>query len=207
MKGQNTFSTLSRATALGAVAGLSTLAMQAAHALEEVAVVGGNPSESSAEATITANIPAMVKLSNVQDTTFTDTEVQALLNSAATALEDGGNACVWHNPGANFEVKAQSATGGGTTGYRMTSGTGFVEYSVFWRMDTDNFVSSGGTQLATTPTNNNYSFTGADLGGLLCAGLPSGFNASYVVSVAQTEIEAAPVGTYTDTLTLTLIPE
>ena len=103
-------------------------------------------------------------------------------------------ACIFSSTG-NYQISASSSNGAGTR-FRLTSGTSFMNYVVRW-----NDGVSGLTRLS----------NGLPLGGLAgdsvstdCGGADP---ATIQVRIPPGQIQAAPIGNYSDTLTVIITPQ
>lgn len=158
--------------ALVAAVALGTMAGSAMAATD-----GVYGATSTGSAIITATVGNFVRISAVQDVTLT-----ALGGWTAT-----GNACVFNNQGASYNV---TLTGNGVGGAFDLAGPGGAQaYTVTWN----------GTG-ATSGT----AFAAAGASQVADCGAPGNTNASYTISSAT--VGAALAGVYTDTLTILIAP-
>ena len=103
-------------------------------------------------------------------------------------------ACIYTSTGS-YQISASSSNGAGTT-FRLSSGTSFINYTVRW----NDGVS--GLQRA---------YNGTPLTGLVgdstsanCGGANP---ATIQVNILRSNMQAAPTGTYSDTLTVMITPQ
>ena len=103
-------------------------------------------------------------------------------------------ACIYTSTGT-YQVSASSSNGAGGN-FRLSSGTSFINYRVRW-----NDGVNGLTRLSNgTPAGG---FVG-DSTSLNCGGANP---ATIQVNITNAEISAAPIGTYSDTLTIMITPQ
>jgi hypothetical protein len=104
------------------------------------------------------------------------------------------SACVFTSTG-NYQVTASSAN---TTGsdFRLTDGLNFIVYTTAWNDGVSGAAAlTGGTPLTTRV---------GDAVSMNCGGATP---AQVTVNITVAEMNGAPVGSYTDTLTLLIAPE
>ena len=103
-------------------------------------------------------------------------------------------ACVYTSTGT-YQMTATSANGSGTT-FRLTDGTNFINYTVQWNDGV------GGL----TPTSNGTPLAGltGDAVSTNCGGATP---ATVHVNITNGQMNAAPEGTYGDTLTVLITPQ
>ena len=138
------------------------------------------------------------------DVTITKGEVAQITGLADIALAPWNtgspppagntNACVYTSTG-NYQVTASSANAGGGN-FRLTDSVNFINYTVQWD---DN---SGGGPTGVTESTALTAQVGSTITN--CGGSP---NATVSVAITNGQMNAAPVGSYSDTLTLLIAPE
>jgi len=111
-------------------------------------------------------------------------------------LAGNDDMCVYRNGTGSYKVKLTSANQSGGA-FRLNTGANYITYTVDW---TDN-----GTAGTTAGVTSDVEETGQ--GGhatsQTCGGSP---NANLAVSVAEAALQAAPTGSYTDTVTILVTP-
>lgn len=149
---------------------------------------------SSGSLTINASVPGRVRISGLNDVTFSS--VDPTVNAT-----DAQNVCVW----SNTSTKAYNitATGSGAGGaFTLASGAlPVVPYTVEWASSSGQ---TSGTSLAaaTALTGQTSTATNSD-----CSAGPSA-SASLVVSIGSATLQSMSAGvTYNGTLTLVVAPE
>ncbi len=138
------------------------------------------------------SIVTIIKQNAVQITDVGDIDLgsHATLTADAVGSDD---VCVFSST-TNYNVTVDSANGG----FNLMDGAAAIPYSLTW-------ASNGG---AAASVSDGVAVTGlsGDNTSLICAGT-GGSNATFEVTVAVADYNAATPGTYTDTLTLTVAPE
>ncbi len=136
------------------------------------------------------SIVTIVKDNAVQISNVNDLDLGAHAALAADAVEFD-EVCVFSST-SNYNVTIDSANGG----FRLMDGTEEIPYALTW-------AANGGTAATVT---DGAAITGlaGDNTSLDCS---AGTNATFEVTVASADFNAAVPGSYSDTLTLTVAPE
>ncbi len=113
--------------------------------------------------------------------------------AGSPAPVDSSPACVYTSTG-NYQVTMTSANGAGGA-YRLADGANFVNYGVQWNDGAAGFA-------GTTNGNTLVGRSGSTIVG--CGGTTP---ATVQVNISIGNITAAPVGNYSDTLTVLIAPE
>lgn len=146
----------------------------------------------SATATVTANVPALVKISKLDNITFNDVQFTGTRTQS-------DQVCVWTNTGAEYNLTVDSTNGGYTLESPDTNDE--ISYDVAWAPDTDAGGFSGGTTVSDgTPS----SFDSSPYSNPACQG---GENAELFIQLQTGSGPPVTEGTYTDELTLTVEPK
>lgn len=155
------------------------------------AATNGQVSKTSSQGSsdITVNVPKMVRVTGFQDITVTDDQVvNAVVNS--TDITAASDACVGGNGNFTYGVTAASGNADGTT-HRLASGTNFVAYTVTW----------GGTNAPSGTQLTAQTLDQQNLGNACSVADKIG------ITIDDANLLVANHGTYTDTLTVTVVPE
>lgn len=143
--------------------------------------------------TVSVTVPALVQISGLSNIALTPANFSSPATGSTTA-------CIYTNvisPLGSYYVTAASANP--TTGvFRVTNGSAFVPYSVFWNANsspTQTLALSSGTKTVQQLGGNGSSLT--------CAGTP---NANLNISFSSAQITGALAGTYTDTISVVISP-
>ncbi len=138
------------------------------------------------------SIVTIIKQNAVQ---ITDVDDLDLGNHATLAgpASDSDDVCIFNSTG-NYRVTVTSNNGS----FNLTSGGNLIPYTFEW-------AANGNPAAAVTYNTAVTGLTG-DSSSLTCAG-SGGTNASFGVTVAAADFNAAAPGTYTDTVTLFVEPE
>lgn len=144
-------------------------------------------SNSIAESDVTVIKDDAVQISDVGDI---DLGSHATLTADAVGSDD---VCIFSST-TNYNVTVDSANGD----FNLVDGAASIPYSLTW-------TSNGGSA---TTMSNGATLTGltGDSTSVICAGT-GGHNATFEVTVAAADYNAAIPGTYIDTLTITVAPE
>ena len=121
-------------------------------------------------------IPALVRVSNLSDVDFGSYDGEG-------DLSETQQICVYSNATDGYNLRAESVNVGG---FALDSGSNTLSYS----------VTIGGVALT---ENSLVAMTGANTTSVNCGG---GGDTAMVLTIAEPDLQAAPSGTYTDTLTL-----
>ncbi len=136
---------------------------------------------------------SIIKGDTAQITGFVDI-VLAPWTTGDPAPAGSSPACVYTSTGT-YQMTATSANGVGTT-FRLTDGTNFINYGVQWNDGVGGFAAtSNGTPLA--------GLTG-DAVSTTCGGATP---ATVQVNITVGQMNAAPTGSYGDTLTVLIAPQ
>lgn len=148
-----------------------------------------NPSST----TVSVVIPALVQISGLNDITMAPTSFGSPVTGASTA-------CIYTNtinPLGSYYVTATS-TNASAGVFRVINATNFISYNAFWSP-----TSSSTQAIPLTSGIKTTQQSGGNSTSLTCSGTP---NANFNISFTNTQIAGAPVGTYTDTVTLIFSP-
>ena len=117
--------------------------------------------------------------------------------SAAVPAPLTQSACIYATTGSST-IQASSPNAAGRTFRLKDAATGYINYSVGWAN-----VAAGGTPGGLNSGIASGSQTGANTTSATCGGAA---NASFRVTIDGGTFNAAPAGSYTDTLTLLVAP-
>ncbi len=173
-------------TKLAVIAGVALASSLVAAAFAATQGTPGATSTGSAD--VRAEKESAVSITGLNDIVFAA--------SATTPAPLADPVCVFSNPGS-YTVNVSSANAAGGT-YRLSSGSGFINYSVSWFN-----AGSGGATVALTSGTASPSITGADQTSPTCGG---GDTARIQVTIDPATYISAPAATYTDTLTIIVSP-
>lgn len=144
---------------------------------------------------VTLTINPVMKISNLNDITFTYT-------GATGNLIASDDICIYSNNllSSNYYITATSGHASSGT-FRVSNGGGtpaYIPYTLEWFTQ----ISAGGTATSlSSGVKNATAFTGANSTSDTCSG---GLNSSIKVTFAQSDLTSAASGSYTDTITLLL---
>lgn len=136
---------------------------------------------STGTAVVSVTIADIVQISDMNDFAFGTYSGTGNLNGT-------DNVCIYRNGTGNYTVTATGS--GAANAFTMTDGTNTIAYS----------VSLDGANLTTGTATNQ---TGAHATSANCGGTP---NKALAVNVLAADLQAAPAGAYTGTLTLLVAP-
>jgi hypothetical protein len=143
-----------------------------------------------------AKAAILVQISNISDFTLPTWGI------GDPAVSQNINVCVYS---VGLIASDYAITVSSSGGYALTSGSNSIPYSLYWEdSGAGNLGSSGGTQLS-----NGVKLTGqtnANILSPLCALGVTGPTARLTLKIAQTDMTAAPAGTYSGTITLLVSP-
>lgn len=147
--------------------------------------------DSDASSQVTLSISDYFMVSKLSDIEFTD-------QNTSQSLTDG--ICVYHRGDADYGITFTSTNSDATTNdFRMVDGSNFVKYTVAYNDGSSNFTSiTSGTKI-TTATNAHTTQTN-------CGGATN-TNGTITLTTEQNSLTAAPVGNYSDTLTVLVSPQ
>lgn len=159
------------------------------------AATDGNISFTSSVGTknISITIPRLIKITGVDDVTFGS-------YGGSGNQEDTDSLCIFITSG-NYDITATGSGDGGTT-FEVEDGANDIAYNVFWADDNVTLIGAA-TQLT------HGSALGSQTGGNainLITSCTGNENARVFVQMLEADLQAAPDGTYTGTLTLTVSP-
>jgi len=149
---------------------------------------GSLGSTSTGDTDVTITIGDVVQVTVQQDVGLTYTPGSP--STGATGV------CVYRNSNANVNVTLTSANPDGSNNFRMSDGgTSFITYAVDLTGSTTNVIGAvSGTANTITDENN----TSTNCGGA--------FSHSVGVTATAANLDAAPAGSYTDTITILAEP-
>jgi len=136
------------------------------------------------------SIVTIIKDNAVQISNVNDIDLGNHATLAADAVESD-SVCVFSST-TNYNVTIDSANGG----FKLMDGAEEIPYALTW-------AANGGTAAAVTDGTSIAGLAG-DNASLNCG---NGTNATFEVTVASADFNAAVPGSYSDTLTLTVAPE
>jgi hypothetical protein len=174
-------------------AAATALALAATSATPVLAAQQGQRgNQSVGQVVVSAQVPKMVKISNLDDIDLGEFDGSEPV---------GGNdpTCVWSNNGG-YKLTAESNTGNAQ--FTMTDGNNTLRYQVSWAQSPDQTGFSSGTELTEGGT---QTFASTNFQGPNCGG---DANTTLLVQIPTQDQEnpAASTG-YQDTLTLTVEPQ
>jgi hypothetical protein len=139
---------------------------------------------SQGEAQVRLIVPHLVQISNMND--FYDLD-----NTNGYSLTDG--VCIYSNSGA-YDIQANSTNTSAAGTFQVTDGSNYVGYTVA--------VDDGSGTLNTSLVESGTVSTGLPAPSQTSVNCGGGTNVDLTVTAVSTEVQAAPPGTYNDTLTL-----
>ena len=171
----------------------------AAFAVSGVAVAAqdGTPGPTSTGSSVVTIIKQdAAQITKVNDLNFNN---PGFLSNDVRLADD---VCVFSTTGA-YNVTLTSTNG--TNDFLLRNGSGDdMPYSVAWGAATTLGAVGSGTAITGGTALAGQAGNGTDLD---CAGDAGGVNAAFAVEIAAADYNAAPVGTYTDILTILVAPE
>lgn len=169
--------------------------MLAGFSLSATAATQGSLGTTSTGTTnISLTIPALVKISDLDDITL------GTLSNITSNVKGDTQACIYSNSAAGgYRV---TVTGSGTgNAFTVADGSGNdIAYTAYWK---DDITAGDGTQL--TSGSQLSGQLNADTTSITCAN--TGKNAKFTVEFGQGALAAAPQGSYTGTATITIAPQ
>lgn len=171
---------------LAAALAASSLAATSAFATD-----GTYGTTSTGTTVITANIGNLVSITNIDDPI-------TLAPNAGGDLVYTDDICLFRNgtDNQNLNVTFSSTNTDGSGAFRVTDGTNLVAYTV--DVAAGALAGAVNSDTATAANGSTDNLPG-------CSG-SAGNNASYTLTIPLASIQAAPAGTYTDTLTIMIAP-
>ena len=161
----------------------------------KAATQGSSGATSTGSITITASVASRVKISKLNDVTFSSVDV-------SSAVSNNQSICVWSNTATKgYNITATGNGSGGIFTLDGGSGTTPMAYTVQWNQ---NSGQSSGTSLTagSSLTGQKSTATQQD-----CTSGPS-TTASLIIGISATELgNAVSSATYTGILTLVVAPE
>lgn len=152
---------------------------------------GSLGSTSTGDFDITITINELVRISGLSDVAFGT-------YGGTGILQDNQNICVYTNDAAaDYKITLDNPNNSGT--FELADGTNKIAYSVL-------FNDAAGTtgQTAVTAGSALTAQSGANTSSIDCS--VGGDSANVEVSIAEGDLQAAPIGSYTGTLQLVLEP-
>lgn len=177
---------------IAAAAALSASVLLAEPAL--ASTQGSFGSTSTGSVTINASVPGRVRISGLNDVTFSNAD-------PSVAASNAQNVCVWSNTSTRGYTITASGSGAASAFTLASGALPVVPYTVEWAGSSGQ---TSGTSLTagTTLTGQTSSATNSD-----CSAGPSA-SASLVVSIGSSTLQSMTAGvTYNGTLTLVVAPE
>ncbi len=163
-----------------------------------MAATNGDLGSSSTGTTdISITIPSLVKISDLQDINL------GTVSTVNGDIKGSTTACIYSNQpaaggsGGGYQVTANG--NGAGNAFTVSDGANTLAYTAYWKPDTS---AGDGTQVTSGSSLANQD--GADTSSISCAG--TGLNAKFTVAFSQSNIAAAPPGTYTGTATIVIAP-
>ena len=162
---------------------------------------GNIGTDSTGTSTITITTDENIQITNVGDLDFSN--YPGTWGTAATSVVLPDDVCIWTND-TNTRYKVTAS--GGANGYVLANGGSTIPYTVEWFAAAS---TAGDATALTSGTTNWAPGTGATTG---FTGATNAFpcvtdNASYRVTMLQTDINDVPANTYTGTLTIIVMPD
>ena len=177
---------------IAAAAALSASVLLAEPAL--ASTQGSFGSTSTGSVTINASVPGRVRISGLNDVTFSNAD-------PSVAASNAQNVCVWSNTSTRGYTITASGSGAANAFTLASGALPVVPYTVEWAGSSGQ---TSGTSLTacTTLTGQTSSAINSD-----CSAGPSA-SASLVVSIGSSTLQSMTAGvTYNGTLTLVVAPE
>lgn len=177
---------------IAAAAALSASVLLAEPAL--ASTQGSFGSTSTGSVTINASVPGRVRISGLNDVTFSNAD-------PSVAASNAQNVCVWSNTSTRGYTITASGSGAASAFTLASGALPVVPYTVEWAGSSGQ---TSGTSLTagTTLTGQTSSAINSD-----CSAGPSA-SASLVVSIGSSTLQSMTAGvTYNGTLTLVVAPE
>ena len=144
-------------------------------------------------ATISATIPAFVRVSSVSDIILSPITFDS-------PIIGNTSVCIYSNtitPLGSYYVTAISANASGGS-FRISNGASFIEYSAYW-----NTTSAPSQTTALVSGTKTGQLLGASGTSLNCGGSN---NANFNIQISTAQISGKPPATYTDVVTLLISP-
>ncbi len=171
------------------------------------AATDGSLSSSSSVGTLDVNatIPEMVRISGLSDLTFNLTV--AAITSPSSNIVQASDFCVYSNvtTAGLYDISATGVASGDLANpFQLVDGSNTLNHVVFLQDDPINSPFSGYAHYAQVK---HYSTVAGGLArptDINCGNLSGGTNSRVKVVLRKPQIMAAPAGTYTGTLTLTV---
>lgn len=151
-------------------------------------------SESAAKAVVELVVGDALRVSDVDNITFTD---------STQSTDKSDDICVYHRGDDAYNIKFSSATSGASA-FEMVN-TSDASKKIAYTVKYENKGSGSAIGTAETITyNTNKAFTtGANQTSISCGGSNNG---TFYLTTDETTLLAAPTGTYQDTLVITVSP-
>jgi len=165
---------------------------------DALAAVQGDLGETSTGSLdISVSKPARARISDLNDLTLTSW----VNGDGDVVLKD--DVCVYSSKAqGGYTIKASGS--GADSGFTLANGTDVLPYSVTWNAGGVGNLADSGTQLVANVT--SAKMTGASRDSSSCNGANPGPTARVIVSMLETDMDAAVDGTYDGTLTLLVTP-
>ena len=146
---------------------------------------------STGTSVITVTIPELILITGLADISFGT-------YGGTGDLNGNDDICIYTNKAAG--TYGVTATGdGAASAFTITDGSNTIAYNVYFN---DVSGTTGETQLITNTANTSQ--TGANTSSQNCGG---GANANFHVEMLEANLQAAPAGAYSGTLTLVVAPQ
>ena len=142
---------------------------------------------STGDLLITATIPGLIQISNLDD-------ISLGTYTGSGGLSGSDTVCVYRNGASTYDVTA-TTSGAGTGSFVLTDGSNNIAYTVTYDDGNGATTMTYGTALT---NRQNASTTSTSCGGST--------NATVAVSVADADLQGKPAGTYSSTLVLVVAP-
>lgn len=166
-------------------------------------VLAGNGSAgttSTGTSSVTATVANTVKISFLENSG--NIAFGSLTALDQTATQTLNNICIYNNAADTYKITLSSANNA-SGNMRLSNGAvtpSYMNYTAEWYASSTAGAAGAGTAL--TQGTQSSAFSGASETDLDCGG--STGNASLRLSIASAQLEAAPPGAYTDTLSITV---
>lgn len=148
-----------------------------------------NPSASA----VSVTVPALVQIGGLNNITLAPIVFGSPITGSTTA-------CIYTNvlsPAGSYYVTATSTNAFSGT-FRVSNGVNFISYDAYWNPG----ASASQTTVLSSGVKTTQQSGGSDTS-LTCSGTP---NANFNISFSSSQMEGAPPGSYTDTVTLLISP-
>ena len=181
-------------TKLAMVAFTATLLVEAAINPALAVTQGTRGATSTGSVNITVAKASQARISGLSDLTLPGYSIGDGNKTLSTT------ACVY-STGGSYTVKATGS--GGSNAFTLASGANTIPYTIVWNSGGVGALGTTGMGLTTNVTSATLLHAATD--SATCAGAAPGPTAQVNVNISGANLDAAPAGTFTGTLTLLVI--